>query len=185
VTDRRTSSLANHQPMSGPRRIATTTCGHSRAQFAVGGDIKAQRQGQAFAALVEKMTERRALPVRLSVEIEPARESSGLLLLRGRGSGQTRCAKCRSLAASRTGQFDRFCSLMGQGSSGFRRLGMPVFSARSPALDGVSWVQGGLVQDAVGRGLAACNRIGPSSAPSLGRRSFWELDSASCFVGSQ
>jgi hypothetical protein len=37
------------------------------------------------------------------------------------------------------------CSLMGQGGAllGFRRLGMPVFSARSQALDGVSWVQGG------------------------------------------
>jgi glutathione S-transferase len=31
---------------------------------------------------------------------------------------------------------------------------------RSQALDGVSWVQGCLVEDAVGRGLAACNRIG-------------------------
>ena len=27
---------------------------------------------------------------------------------------------------------------------------MPVFSARSPALDGVSWVQGGEVENAVG-----------------------------------
>ena len=33
----------------------------------------------------------------------------------------------------------------------FRRLGMPVFSARSLALDGVSWVQGGEVENAVGR----------------------------------
>ena len=31
-----------------------------------------------------------------------------------------------------------------------RRLGMPVFSARSLALDGVSWVQGGEVENAVG-----------------------------------
>ena len=31
-----------------------------------------------------------------------------------------------------------------------RRLGMPVFSARSQALDGVSWVQGGEVENAVG-----------------------------------
>jgi hypothetical protein len=37
---------------------------------------------------------------------------------------------------------------------------MPVFSARSPALDGVSWVRGGLVEVAVGHGLFACNRIG-------------------------
>src|SRR5271155_4258631 len=41
---------------------------------------------------------------------------------------------------------------MGQGGAllGFRRLGMPVFSARSHALDGVSWVQGGEVENAVG-----------------------------------
>ena len=44
-------------------------------------------------------------------------------------------------------------SLMGQGrgSSGYRRLGMPAFSARSLALDGVSWAQGGKVENAVGR----------------------------------
>src|SRR5262249_51745205 len=42
----------------------------------------------------------------------------------------------------------------------FRRFGMPVFSARSQALDGVSWVQGGKVENAVGQGLAACYRIG-------------------------
>jgi hypothetical protein len=29
---------------------------------------------------------------------------------------------------------------------------VPAFSARSPALDGVSWVQSGLVESAVGRG---------------------------------
>jgi hypothetical protein len=33
---------------------------------------------------------------------------------------------------------------------GFRRLGVPVFSARSLALDGVSWTQGGWVEVAVG-----------------------------------
>jgi hypothetical protein len=51
---------------------------------------------------------------------------------------------------------------MGQGEAlaGFRRCGMPVFSARSPALDGVSWVQGGLVESAVSRESAACNAIG-------------------------
>ena len=34
-----------------------------------------------------------------------------------------------------------------------------MFSARSQALDGVSWVQGGEVENAVGW-LAACDRIG-------------------------
>jgi len=46
------------------------------------------------------------------------------------------------------------CSLMSQGGevlSGFRRLGMPAFSARSLALDGVSWAQGGKVENEVGR----------------------------------
>jgi hypothetical protein len=36
---------------------------------------------------------------------------------------------------------------------------MPAFSARSLALDGVSWVQGGKVENAVGLVLAACYRI--------------------------
>ena len=36
---------------------------------------------------------------------------------------------------------------------------MPVFSARSQALDGVSWVQGGKVENAVGRVVAACYTI--------------------------
>jgi hypothetical protein len=40
--------------------------------------------------------------------------------------------------------------------------------ARS-ALDGVSWVQGGLVEGAVGRELAAATQSALSSAPSLGR----------------
>ena len=53
--------------------------------------------------------------------------------------------------------------------------------ARS-AFNGVSWVQGGLVEIAVSRWLAACNRIGAVVCSSLGRRSSWELDSASCFV---
>jgi hypothetical protein len=38
-------------------------------------------------------------------------------------------------------------------------FGMPVFSARSLALDGVSWVQGGSVEIAVGQSFAACNAI--------------------------
>jgi hypothetical protein len=53
--------------------------------------------------------------------------------------------------------------------------------ARS-ALDGVSWVQRGSVEIAVGQRLATATQFAPSSAPSLGRRSAWELDSASCLV---
>ena len=53
--------------------------------------------------------------------------------------------------------------------------------ARS-ALDGVSWVQRGSVEIAVGQ-RAPATQSTPSSAPSLGRRSSWELVSASCFVG--
>jgi hypothetical protein len=51
------------------------------------------------------------------------------------------------------------------------------------ALDGVSWVQRGSVEIAVGQRLASATQCSPSSAPSLGRRSSWELVSASCFVG--
>jgi hypothetical protein len=50
------------------------------------------------------------------------------------------------------------------------------------ALDGVSRVQGGSVEIAVGQRLAPATESAPSSAPSLGRRSSWELDSASCLV---
>ena len=35
-----------------------------------------------------------------------------------------------------------------------------MFSARSQALDGVSWVQGGEVENAVGLFWAACDKIG-------------------------
>ena len=57
-----------------------------------------------------------------------------------------------------------------------------MFSARSQALDGVSWVQGGLVEIAVGRCLAACNAIGAVVCSLPGRRSLWELDAVSCLV---
>src|ERR1700692_1590630 len=74
------------------------------------------------------------------------------------------------------------CSLMGQGR------GLPVVDAfgclcslrARSALDGVSWVQGGSVEIAVGQRLAPATESAPSTAPSLGRRSSWELDSASC-----
>jgi hypothetical protein len=45
-----------------------------------------------------------------------------------------------------------------------------------------SWVQRRLVEIAVGHRLTACYEFAPLSAPSLGRRSSWELDSASCLV---
>jgi hypothetical protein len=60
---------------------------------------------------------------------------------------------------------------------------MLAFSARSSALDGVSWVQGGLVESAVGRLLAACNRIGAVVCSLPGRRSLRELGAVSCLVG--
>ena len=50
------------------------------------------------------------------------------------------------------------------------------------ALDGVSWVQGGSVEIAVGQRLADATISAPSSAPSLRRRSSWELDAVSCLV---
>ena len=53
--------------------------------------------------------------------------------------------------------------------------------ARS-ALDGVSWVQGGLVESAVDRSLAACNRIGAVVCSLPGRRSLRELDAVSVSV---
>jgi hypothetical protein len=43
---------------------------------------------------------------------------------------------------------------------GVDALGCPRSLRGRLALDGVSWVQGGLVEIAVGRWLAACNRIG-------------------------
>jgi hypothetical protein len=76
------------------------------------------------------------------------------------------------------------CSLMGQGgsSSGVGAFGcLRSLRARS-ALDGVSWVQRGSVEIAVGQRLAPATQSTPSSPPSLGRRSAWELDSASCLV---
>src|ERR1700734_3862525 len=56
----------------------------------------------------------------------------------------------------------RYCSLMGQGREALR--GVDAFGclrslrARS-ALDGVSWVQRGSVEIAVGHGLTACYKI--------------------------
>src|SRR5277367_6452936 len=87
--------------------------------------------------------------------------------------------------AGRMSAFRQLCSLMGQGREALR--GVDAFGclrslrARS-ALDGVSWVQRGSVEIAVGLRLALATESAPSSAPSLGRRSSWELVSASCLV---
>ena len=82
-----------------------------------------------------------------------------------------------------TSRIDELRSLMGQGgsSSGVDAFGcLRSLRARS-ALDGVSWVQRGSVEIAVGQ-KAPATQSTPSSAPSLGRRSSWELVSASCLV---
>ena len=82
-------------------------------------------------------------------------------------------------------RIDGYCSLMGQGREALlvSTLWGCLRSLRArSALDGVSWVQGGLVEGAVGRELAAATQSAPSSAPSLGRGSLRELDSASCLV---
>src|ERR1700721_3125762 len=86
----------------------------------------------------------------------PVRPESTLLRVL---SARLRRPRTRSVTtASR-----RYCSLMGQGREALR--GVDAFGclrslrARS-ALDGVSWVQGGSVEIAVSRWLAACNRIG-------------------------
>jgi hypothetical protein len=50
------------------------------------------------------------------------------------------------------------------------------------ALDGVSWVQSGSVEIAVGRQATACYRIGAVICSLPGRRSARELGSASCLV---
>jgi len=47
------------------------------------------------------------------------------------------------------------------------------------ALHGVSWVQGGEVENAVGLCWPRATESAPSSAPSLGRRSLRELDAVS------
>ena len=57
-----------------------------------------------------------------------------------------------------------------------------MFSARSQALDGVSWAQGGEVENAVGQELAACNAIGAVVCSLPGRLSLRELDAVSCLV---
>jgi hypothetical protein len=49
-------------------------------------------------------------------------------------------------------------------------------------LNGVSWVQRGLVEIAVGHRLTACYEIRAVVCSLPGRRSSWELDSASCLV---
>ena len=77
-----------------------------------------------------------------------------------------------------------YCSLMGQGARG--SSGVDAFGCRRSlrarsALDGVSWVPSGSVEIAVGQNAPATQST-PSSAPSLGRRSSWELVSASCLV---
>jgi len=64
------------------------------------------------------------------------------------------CALRPSTVSAPDGNNPRILFLMSQGGevlSGFRRLGMPAFSARSLALDGVSWAQGGKVENEVGR----------------------------------
>jgi hypothetical protein len=80
----------------------------------------------------------------------------------------------------------RFCSLMGQGG-GSCRVSTPLGCLRSlrarSALDGVSWVQGGSVESAVGRWWPHATESAPSSAPSLERRSLRELDAVSCLGG--
>jgi hypothetical protein len=63
-------------------------------------------------------------------------------------------------------------------SNGSRRMLFLGFARL--ALDGVSLVQGGSVEGAVGREFAAATQSAPSSAPSLVRHSLRELDSASC-----
>jgi hypothetical protein len=76
-----------------------------------------------------------------------------------------------AICAFRPAGVDGFCSLMGQGgsSSGVDAFGcLRSLRARS-ALDGVSWVQGGSVEIAVGQRLAPATQSTPSSAPSLGR----------------
>src|SRR5215472_15025222 len=63
-----------------------------------------------------------------------------------------------------------------------RCLWVPAFSACSMALDGVLWVQGGLVETAVGRlDQPHATESAPSPAPSLGQCSARELVSASYY----
>ena len=90
-----------------------------------------------------------------------------------------------AICAQPTSPIDGLCSLMGQGRHplpGIDALGCLCSLRARSALDGVSWVQGGSVEIAVGQRLAPATESAPSSAPSLGRRSSWELDSASCLV---
>jgi hypothetical protein len=59
---------------------------------------------------------------------------------------------------------DRLCSLMGQGNSSVLSIVDAFGCLRSlrarAALDGVSWVRGGLVEIAVDQQVTACYRIG-------------------------
>src|SRR5271166_7111355 len=74
------------------------------------------------------------------------------------------------VCAQRTAGADGLCSLMGQGREALPDVDafgcLCSLRARS-ALDGVSWVQGGSVEIAVGQRLAPATESAPSSTPSL------------------
>jgi hypothetical protein len=126
--------------------------------------------------------------VRLSVSPAVANASTALVKIVCFWVDLTHSAGPRAMTgmcAKATAGVDGYRSLMGQGREAL--LGVDAFGclcslrARS-AVEGVSWVQGGLVEIAVGQRLAHATESAPSSTPSLGRRSSWELDSASCLV---
>ena len=82
----------------------------------------------------------------------------------------------------------RYCSLMGQGAAArilsgcVMPLGTP-FSTCSMALDGVSWMRGGLVANRSRPiGSTACYRIGAITHSLPRHRSARELVSASCLL---
>jgi hypothetical protein len=138
-------------------------------------------RGRRVRRACRQLPMRQVCAVRMIAELEEinthrTRSTRGHFAANRSVMGQAPGVSLRGMSASRG-----YRSLMGQGESSFGADAFGRLCSRS-ALDGVSWVQGGSVEIAVGQRLAPATESAPSSAPSLGRRSSWELDSASCLV---
>jgi hypothetical protein len=120
------------------------------AGFTRDESLRSCRAGSLFArARLSKVPQaQRSAVARNRLSAAPAPQRSAGFRLRGPVLPRTLAAGAHTSPnrndAATIGHV-RFTSIVfsngSRGSSVYRRLGMPVFSARSPALDGVSWVQ--------------------------------------------